>query len=69
MQPIGTHGGEVMYFGCVCFRDELAFLNCDDICTCVVIKQFEFELLEVVAVTVMGVLLFVLRVCMLRVQG
>ena len=31
MQPIGTHGGEVMYFGCVCFRGELGFLNCDDI--------------------------------------
>ena len=22
-QPIGTHGGEVMYFGCVCFRVSL----------------------------------------------
>ena len=21
-----------MYFGCVCFRGELGFLNCDDIC-------------------------------------
>ena len=20
VQPIGTHGGKVMYFGCVCFR-------------------------------------------------
>ena len=46
MQPIGTHGGEVMYFGCVCFRDELGFLNCDEICMCVVKKQF--ELLEFV---------------------
>ena len=46
VQPIGTHGGEVMYFGCVCFRDELGFLNCDDICMCVVDKQF--ELLEFV---------------------
>ena len=46
MQPIGTHGGEVMYFGCVCFRGELRFLNCDDICMCVVNKQF--ELLEFV---------------------
>ena len=46
MQPIGTHGGEVMYFGCVCFRGELGFLNCDDICICVVNKQF--ELLEFV---------------------
>ena len=28
-----------MYFGW--FRDELGFLNCDDICMCVVNKQFE----------------------------
>ena len=41
-----THGGEVMYFGCVCFRGELGFLNCDDICICVANKQF--ELLEFV---------------------
>ena len=40
VQPIGTHGGEFMYFGCVCFRGELGFLNCDDICMCVVNKQF-----------------------------
>ena len=40
-QPIGTNSGEVMYFGCVCFRGELGFLNCDDICICVVNKQFE----------------------------
>ena len=35
------------------FRGEFGFLNCDDICTCVVNKQFEllkfvFELLEFV---------------------
>ena len=41
VQPIGMHGGEVIYFGCVCFRGELGFLNCDDICMCVVNKQFE----------------------------
>ena len=41
VQPIGTHGGEVMYFESVCFRGELGFLNCDDICMCVVNKQFE----------------------------
>ena len=35
-----------MYFACVCFRAELGFLNCDDICMCVVDKQF--ELLEFV---------------------
>ena len=45
-KPIGTHGREVMYFGCVCFRGELGFLNCDDICICVVKKQF--QLLEFV---------------------
>ena len=38
--------GEVKYFGCVCFRGELGFLNCDNICMCVVNKQF--ELLEFV---------------------
>ena len=41
VQPIGTHGGDVMYFGCVCFKGELGFPNCDDICMCVVNKQFE----------------------------
>ena len=41
VQPISTHGGEVMYFGCVCFRGELGFLNGDDTCMCVVDKQFE----------------------------
>ena len=46
VQPIDTHGGEVMYFGCVWFRGKLGFLNCDDICICVVNKQF--ELLEFV---------------------
>ena len=48
LQPIGTHrhGGEVMYFWCVCFRGEFSYLNCDDIRLCVVNKQF--ELLEFV---------------------
>ena len=46
MQPVGVHGDEVMYFGSVCFRGQLDFLNCDDICMCVVNKQF--ELLEFV---------------------
>ena len=46
MQPISTHSGEVMYFGCVCFRGELGFLNCYDICMCVANKRF--ELLEFV---------------------
>ena len=33
-ETIGTYGDEVMYFGYVCFRGELGFLNCDDICMC-----------------------------------
>ena len=39
-----------MYFGCVCFRGELGSMYCDDICMCVVNKQF--ELLEFVFDTV-----------------
>ena len=35
-----------MYFWCVCFRGEFGVLNCDDICMCVVNRQF--ELLEFV---------------------
>ena len=46
LQPIGSHCCEVMYFGCFGFRGELGFLNCDDVCMCVVNKQF--ELLEFV---------------------
>ena len=30
-----------MFVGCGCFRGELGFLNCDDICMCVVNKQFD----------------------------
>ena len=30
-----------MYFRCFDFRRELGFLNCDDVCMCVVNKQFE----------------------------
>ena len=43
VQPISAHCCEVMCFG---FRGELGFLNCDDVCMCVVNKQF--ELLEFV---------------------
>ena len=50
VQPIGAHCCEVMYFGCFGFRVELGFLNCDDVCMCVVNKQF--ELLEFVAESV-----------------
>ena len=30
-----------MYFWCFGFRGEIGFLNCDDVCMCVVNKQFE----------------------------
>ena len=39
-----------MYFGCLGFRGELGFLNCDDVCMCVVNKQF--ELLEFISESV-----------------
>ena len=32
-----------MYFGCFVFRGELGFLNCDNVCMCVVNKQFVSE--------------------------
>ena len=50
MRPVGAQGGEVMYFWSVCFRVELDLLNCDDICMCVVNKQF--ELLEYIFASV-----------------
>ena len=50
VQPIGVHCCEVMYFGCFGLRVDLGFLNCDDICMCVVNKQF--ELLEFVSESV-----------------
>ena len=40
-QPIGAHCCEIVYFGCFGFRCELGFLNCDDVCMCVVNKLFE----------------------------
>ena len=41
VQQIVAHCCEVMYFGCFDFRGDLGFLNCDDICMCVVNKQFQ----------------------------
>ena len=41
VQPMGTHGDTIMYFGCVCFMGDLCHLNCDDVCMCVANKQFE----------------------------
>ena len=40
VQPIGAHCCEVMYFWCLGFRGEFGFLNYDDVCICVVNKQF-----------------------------
>ena len=45
MQPVGGTVVQLCTFG-VCFRGELRFLNCYDICMCVVNKQY--ELLEIV---------------------
>ena len=66
VQPIGANCCEVVYFGCFGYRSELGFLNCDDVCMCVVNEQF--ELLEFVSesVNVVHVLLFLLQVYMLR---
>ena len=63
MQPIGAHDGEVMYFGSVCFRGEICFPNCDDICMCVVNKQF--EILEFVFDSVYVLSHFYCCVCVL----
>ena len=41
VQPIVAHCCKFMYFWCFDFRGELVFLNWDDICMCVVNKQFE----------------------------
>ena len=41
VQPVGARCCEIMYFMCFGFRGELGFLNCDDVCLCVVNKQFE----------------------------
>ena len=43
---VSNECSEVMYFGCICFRYELGFLNYDDICMWVMNEQF--ELLEFV---------------------
>ena len=40
VHPNGVHGGKVMYFVMFCFRGDICFLNCDDICICVVNKHF-----------------------------
>ena len=41
VQLMVAHCCEIMYSWCFDFRGELGFLNCDDICMCVVNKQFE----------------------------
>ena len=47
VQPICAHCCEDMYFWYFGFRGELGFLNCDDVCMCVMNKQL--ELLEFVS--------------------
>ena len=43
VQPNSAHGGKSMYFWSFCLRGELGFLNCNNICMCVVKKQFELH--------------------------
>ena len=50
MQPIDAHCTDVMYLGCFGLSDKLGFLNCDDVCMCVMNKQF--ELIEFVSESV-----------------
>ena len=74
VQPIGAHCSEVMYFGCFSFRGELGVLNCDDVCMCVVNKQFEIlEFLSLFMLTCnmmrfLSVLLLGLWVCVVLVD-
>ena len=49
-QHIGAYCCDVMYFECFGFRGELCLLNCDDVCMCVVNKQF--QLIEFVSESV-----------------
>ena len=41
MQPIVAQCCEVMYVWCFDFWGKLGFLICDDVCMCVVNKQFD----------------------------
>ena len=72
VQPIGAHCCEVMYFGCFGFSGELGFLNCDDVCMCVVNKQFELlefvsESVYVMFMKLLSLLLLGLCVCVVLV--
>ena len=51
VQHIGSHCCEVMYFEWFGLRGDLGFLNCDDVCMCIVNKKF--ELLEFVLIPFM----------------
>ena len=46
MRPIGAHGDEIMYFGSCCFRDELGFLNSDDIIYIYIYNEISLTLLQ-----------------------
>ena len=61
VQHIAAHCCEVVYFGCFDFRNELGFLNWDDVCMCVVNKQL--ELLEFVLNPFMFDSLLLLGLC------
>ena len=52
-----------MYLGCVCFRGELGFQNCD-ICMCVVGKQLELLGFVFDSVCVVSVVMWSSLVCL-----
>ena len=61
VQHIGAHCCEVMYFGCFGLRGELGFLNYDDVCMCVVNKQFELPDITINFMVKFCTLVYILR--------
>ena len=68
MKLIGAHGGKILNFGRFYFWGELGFLNCDDICMCVVNNQFELVLIPCMLICkiirFLSFILLVLCACM-----
>ena len=55
-----------MYFGCFGFKGELGFLNCDDICMCVVNKQLSMHEYDEISLTfaAVSVVMWLSLVCL-----
>ena len=74
MKLIGAHGGKILNFGRFYFWGELGFLNCDDICMCVVNNQFKlFELVLIPCMLICKIIRFLsfilLVLCACMVSG